>query len=274
MGTHAPPNIRPSWYFAAWSKQLQHSARRPHEEVVADRLLALRRRADGGVDADLSGRALATCERNGAVFVWLGGGDPSFELEGYAEDGWTPMRTFHVDLPTTPATVMADLIDLEHFRTVHGYATSTWLEAPTFEETGFTTQIAFDWDSGIPGLYAPARLWAKVEGLGFQRTEVHALGDLFHSRHLVMPTPRLGGTVRVHAAYSVRLGRFGPIDDLVMYGYALYLGRAFVRDLGRDAQLWVGESDHRNHDTALIDRFSAWAERFRASTSLPEPLAC
>ncbi|EDM78480.1 hypothetical protein PPSIR1_33234 [Plesiocystis pacifica SIR-1] len=251
--------ITPSWYFIGLARDARVGAA-PRQSVVADRLLTLRRGQDGEARAELAGVSLPVCEYGPTLLAWLGGGEPRFSVPSFSCAGWLPMRWFHVDLHTRPELVMRDLADIEHFETVHGYAQIEVEQALAYEGSACTMKMAFGWDVGFAGLYIPSRLRSRVDGLGVQRTEVESLGGRLTSRHLVMPTPRLGGVTRVHAGYSVRLTDEGPLARAEAEVLLRYLGRSYRRDLERDAQLWRGESSHRPTRRQAMDDYQRWVD--------------
>ena len=260
--------LRPSWYFLAPASELPRHG--PGLEVVAaDRLITLRRDAWGRAQAQTSGAPIELRERGPMVLAWLGGGTPSFEVEDFSCEGWLPMRWFHLDLETRPENVMRDLADLEHFESVHNYA-QLELDQP-FTCAGPTCSMAlrFGWDTGLGEVTLPARFWAQVEGLGVQRTLVESVAGRLYSRHLVLPTPRLGGVTRIHAGYSVKPPRAGS-GWLEAQALIAYLGRSFRRDLARDAELWTARSTHRPQLTPALARYREWLHQFDHDPSLAQ----
>src|SRR5690606_3122880 len=163
--------VPPSWYFVAPADSLSVGGR-TIEVVAGDRLLELRRDHHGTVLGRIADAPVDLCERGPLVLAWLGGGSPHFEVAGFDCADWTAMRMFHLDLPTTPAMVMRDLADIEHFEVVHGYTNVEVTQELRCEGASFTTELSFGWDTGIPNAYLPTRLCARVDGLGVQRTEI------------------------------------------------------------------------------------------------------
>lgn len=261
-------SIPASWYFVARADALTVGGR-SLEVVAGDRLLELWREADGQVRGRAAGHVIELSERGSLLFAWLGGGEPSFEIAEFDSVDWTPLQMFHVDLPTSPSVIMRDLADVEHFSSVHRYVGVEVTEPLRFEGATYTTAIAFGWDTGIPHTYLPARFRARVEGLGVQRTEVETLAGYLHTRHLILPTPRLSRVTRVHAASSVKIERrFGRLEVGKAYALAAWVARSFRRGLERDARVWTGPrrspSPGPNHGW---QQFQRWSEQFEASAA-------
>jgi hypothetical protein len=167
---------------------------------------------------------------------------------------------------------MQDLADLLHFETVHRYARVRLLEPLAFDGASMTTAVAFGWDTGIPGAALPSSFRSEVWGLGAQRTDVCTLWGRLRTRHLVLPTPYRDGLTRVHMAVGVEIGPgHGVAPRLIGRGVHAFAARAFRRDVGRDAALWVGRSGHHAADDAPMQAYRRWSAQFLHFDAREEP---
>jgi hypothetical protein len=197
-------------------------------------------RSRGGAVSARSQGELEVLERAGMLFGWYHpeGAPSGFQLREVADPGWSPWSFQLQELAIHPLHVMRDLADLRHFETVHLYDNIHVREPLRAEGPRLHTRIDFGWDTGLPRVKAtlPSSFVARVEGPGYQLTEVSTSPGLVGTRHLVLPSPAAEGRCRLFLGHSVRTaGALRPLRRLVHRA----IGRAYVRDVGRDAQLWL-----------------------------------
>ena len=245
-----------SWYFLGESAQ---------HTVQGHRL-----RLDGERAVDERGHSYPIARRTEGMYAWV---DPRrkgapFTLPHLEREGWTEMTFESIEVRTRPEVIMRDLADVLHFQTVHRYERVQVEEPLSLEGAHLRTQVAFHWDSGIPGLTVPARFSSEVWGVGYQCTEVQMLGGRLQSRHLVLPVPLDGERCQVHLGVSVRIApgvlpsALLPAARFLMHHF---LRLSFRRDVARDTQLWVGAppaSHQPDPGDATLAAFSDWTRQF------------
>ena len=237
------------------------------------------RRTQGGLRATLSGEDTPVAEHAGLLVAWFhpAGLAPAWRLEEVEQDGaWTPMSFTRQQLPIRPLQVMRDLADLAHFESVHLYKKIVVTEPLATEGPRLRTSIDFGWDTGVPLLEwtVPAGFTSRAEGPGYQLTDVRVPMGQWVSRHLVLPTPLDEGRTALHLGLSIKLtGALGRLEDrlgswlLAPLKAAIhaFVARAYLRDIGRDAELWVRLAEGRGPKAPLdptLQRYHGWAAQF------------
>lgn len=258
-----------SWYFVAPAASLG-----PDDAVRArlcGRDVEVRRSADGTLLSDLP-----VVEQNGLLLAWHDphGRPPAWSVPACDDDGWTAPAFTSVDVRTHPQHVMHDLADLPHFESVHRYAALEVVDALRTEGPALSLGVRFGWDTALPVLRAnvAASFHSVAWGLGYQVTDVRVPLFQLATRHFVMPVPVDPGTTRTWLGVAQRgIGALGAIEarlggPLRPLHAALrpFVMRMFLRDVGRDAELW--ERRHAANGAAGPDvdgaRYLAWAGQF------------
>ena len=235
-------------------------------------------RCTGGPIAGAAGRLaldeLPVIEAAGGVFAWYGpagsaaGWTPAFPEAG---PGWSPFTFQSFDLQTRPEVVMQDLADPSHFETIHRYADLDEKHPLSFEGPSFSVGYEFTWDAGTAlasRLFPRMRFDSRVDGLGYQLTEVASLGGRMLSRHLVLPTPLDAHTTRVTMGLSTHVSGL-PVPPgfrwLTQAAVEAFTWRIFHRDIGRDAAYWVDRylpAPQQPLDER-IRAYQGWVDQFR-----------
>ncbi len=227
----------------------------------------------------VGGRATPAVEHAGLLVGWFhpDGGEPDWQLLHLDQaGGWTPMSFTAQELPIRPLQVMRDLADLAHFETVHLYKKIEVAEPLRCDGPRLHTSIDFGWDTGMPGLdwTVPAGFTSRVEGPGYQLTDVRVPMGQWVSRHLVLPTPLDDGRTALHLGLSIRLtGALGRLEARLgsrlmaplKAAIHAFVARAYVRDIGRDADLWLSLAQGRGAPAPLepdLARYHVWASQF------------
>lgn len=272
MSTPLP--IPAGWYALGPSAELVQGKAR--EQRFCGRTLYVRRDARGRPRAAEGHRPVPVVERCGMLMAWYHPDDdaPDWQLEALDEDGWTAMTFTRQELSVHPLHVMRDLADLVHFESVHLYKDIEVRRPLTADGPRLDTAIDFGWDTGLPGVQRglPASFQARVEGPGYQRTEVLVPMGQWVSRHLVLPTPLGDGRCALHLGVCIRLtGHLGRLEErvgglgLLRSGIHGFLARMFVRDIARDAQMWKTLPqvvDERDADDENLALFREWQAQF------------
>jgi len=218
---------------------------------------------------------LETVERHGMVFAYFDddAGPSRFSLPILDESGWAPWTYRYLDVQTRPEIIIQDLADRLHFETVHRYDNVEVEEGPTYCAHRMVLKVKFDWDTGLPGPLGamPSRFVSQCHGLGYQLTEVSALGGRFRTRHLVLPRPVDEHTTRVYLGTTTKW--HGMIGERIGPRFANRLSQtfivwAFLRDVRRDARLWELQSNHMRASLAPdaeIHSFRTWARGFKGA---------
>jgi hypothetical protein len=258
-----------SWYCAALARELAPG--RNKTGAFCGRSLRLRASTDGLVTATLAERPVPVRVHDEVIFVWHdpAGGPPRYELPILDDAGFTPRTFDFLDVQTSPALVMRDLADDEHFETVHRYRRVSIDEPFYVDGARCGLAFSFDWPLILGSRVLTVRVQVRSMccGLGYQRTTVSTLGGAMMSRHLVLPTPTEGANTRVTLGMDVRFQSvLSTLPTIAPLGHA-FARRAFARDVAADAANWQAlattpakaEGAH-----GPLATFWSWADQFRA----------
>jgi len=258
-----------SWYCAALRRDLVHG--RPDARPLCGQSLLLRTRRDGSVTAELAGRPAPVRVRGEEVFVWYqpAGQAPSYELPAWDSAGFTRKTHDTLEVRTSPAHIMRDLADYEHFERIHGYRDVS-IDEPFFVD-GKRCGLGFSFDRPVffaSRLVTTTRAVVRSEclGLGYQLTTVYALRGALCGRFLVMPTPTVGAMTRVTLGVDVSIRRpFSGLPKIALLAHA-FARRAFARDVALDTAGWkaVASASDEEATRQPLAAYWSWAKQFVA----------
>lgn len=279
MSTPLP--IPAGWYALGPEAELPAQAR---TQRFCGRQLQVWRDPEGQPRVSEGDRPVPLLVRGGMLLAWYHPQDasPDWEIEPLDGEGWTSPTPTRQELRLHPLHVMRDLADLIHFETVHRYKDIRVRQPLTPDGPRLETAIAFGWDTGLPGVKRglPASFDARVEGPGYQLTQVLVPAGQWVSRHLVLPTPRGDGRCDLHLSVSIRLtGALGVLEALLGRGVMwplrqaihAFVARMFVRDIARDAGMWVS-LDPVLEEAPPVDQNFAVFRRWQAQFLPQQPV--
>jgi hypothetical protein len=259
------------WYCAALARDLSLGA--TDAQAFCGRPLRLRTCRNGSVIAELAGRPAPVRVYGQVVFVWndRAGRAPSYELPPLREVGFTRATYDIVDVRATPALVMRDLADYDHFGVIHRYLKVSIDEGFSADGARCGLAFSFDWPLILGSRLVTTRAVVRSEcvGLGYQLTTVIALGGAVVSRHRVMPTPTERGITRVTLGMDICV-RSAPawLPQIGALAHA-FARRAFARDIATDADGWHALSvETRAEDVAArgpLATYWSWANQFQGA---------
>ena len=245
-----PLPIPAGWY--ALGPEAGLHAGQARTQRFCGRTVQVSREPEGQVRVTEGARDLPMLVRGGMLMAWFHPDDahPAWEIGALDDGGWSSPSFVRQELRMHPLHVMRDLADLVHFETVHRYKDIDVRQPLVAHGPRLETAIAFGWDTGLPGVERglPASFESRVEGPGYQLTEVLVPAGQWVSRHLVLPTPLGDGRCALHLAVSVRLTGVLGLLEASLGGWAMrplrglihaFVARMFVRDIARDAGMWV-----------------------------------
>ncbi len=222
---------------------------------------------------ELDGRALPVCIRDGVVFAWFDpdDGPPTFELPRLNARGWTRSSVDTLTCAGQPESVMRDLADYAHFESTHGYIDPRPRRGFWSDGHACGLEVDFHWPI-VSHRSWPTMVAAfsnRCAGLGYQVSDVRALGGRFRSRHRVLPTPIDDRRMQVVLGLEVRLAL--PLGRLIAPLIHPFVRTAFRRDVGDDMRLWarLPDAESDRGDEAL-DRYWAWADAFASDRARRE----
>ncbi len=243
---------------------------------------------------DLRTGTVAAREAAGCVFVWSGP-DPAkplwpLPLDAYDWEGWSkPVTNAGRPLPTTNLFFPTEnIIDMQHFVTVHRWDLHEILEAPHVDAAGrFVARIRVTWTLGAQSEIAVLRRLGSfvrspfdVEfvilepGIAVATTELTPEQGSMRVRSVIMITPTSDRDCHIRAAMSVLDPAAGPLRAALRrrlgVGLPELLAPLFLAagtaDFARDALVW----SHRAHlerprplkGDGPIVAYRRWSERF------------
>jgi nitrite reductase/ring-hydroxylating ferredoxin subunit len=214
--------------------------------------------------------SIPVLEHNGMVFGWYHaeGEAPTWQPPQVENEGWTTPVFRTLEFETNPEVVMQDLADIEHFTTIHKYASVTTKDAMHAE--GHELHVAYDMVRKLGVVPIPTNFRSVVAGLGYQRTDVLTFRDNLHTRHYVMPVPVSPTRIRLTLGLALRIGdkpspRYPRGIHPMAWAMKPVILDGFVKDIHMDAWAWIRRyqvADLAVHESPELKLYHEWIKQF------------
>lgn len=214
--------------------------------------------------------SIPVVEHNGMILGWYHseGEAPSWTPPVVENEGWTTPVFRTLEFETNPEVVMQDLADIEHFTTIHKYASVEQTEPMRSQE--HELHVGYRMVRVLKVLPVPTDFSSVVAGLGYQRTDVRTFRDNLQTRHYVLPVPVSATRIRLHLGLTIRIGdkpspRYPRSIHPMAWAMVPVIMDSFVKDIHMDAWAWVRRyqvADLAVHDSPEMTLYHQWIRQF------------